>query len=398
VNAEIVMIGTELLLGQIVDSNAAHIGQVLAENGINIFQKTTVGDNQARITGVLEASLGRADAVLTSGGLGPTEDDLTRESVAQVFGRKLEYREELYDTLVERFAFLRRPFPENNKKQCYVPEGAVVIDNPHGTAPGFRVGDERGHIICMPGVPFELKAMLRNHVVPFLSQTFGLKGVLQYRVLKVCGVGESRVDEMIGDLMATQANPTIGVLANPEWVRIRIAARADTAQEAQSMIDEVDARVRERLPGLVMGVDDDTLEGVVDELLTERGWTLAVAETLTGGMIGQRLVAAKARSFKGGKSFPVDEFETTDPNEAAVQLADEVRKELNADCGIAIVTNLATTTAVGALVTPEGGEEWGSGFPTISPVIQTRAAVMALERLRRNLTHYEPLSARRPDA
>lgn len=390
------MIGTELLLGQIVDSNAAHIGQVLAENGINIFQKTTVGDNQPRITGVLTASLERADAVLTSGGLGPTEDDLTRDSVAQVFGRKLEYHEALYDTLVERFSFLRRPFPENNKKQCYIPEGAVVIDNPNGTAPGFRVGDERGHIICMPGVPFELKAMLRDHVVPFLTDTFEITGVLQYRVLKVCGVGESRVDEMIGDLMANQSNPTVGVLANAEWVRIRIAARADTAEEAQAMIDVVDAQVRDRLPGLVMGIDSDTLEGVVDKLLIERGWTLAVVETLTGGMIGQRLVAANAKSFKGGKSFPVDAFEMDDPNSAAVQLAEEVRDELHADCGIAVVTDLGSSTAVGALVTPDGGEEWGSGFPVISPVIQTRAAVLALEKLRRMLTRYDRLHPDKP--
>ncbi len=390
-NTEIVMIGTELLLGQIVDSNAAHIGKVLAENGINIFQKTTVGDNQARIAGVLAASLERADAVLTSGGLGPTEDDLTRESVAQVFGRELEYHEALYDTLVERFAFFRRPFPENNKKQCYIPEGAVVIDNPNGTAPGFRVGDERGHIICMPGVPFELKAMLRDHVVPFLTETFGLSGVLQYRVLKVCGVGESRVDEMMGDLMAARSNPTLGVLANAEWVRIRIAARADTSEEAQAMIDEVDAEVRDRLPGLVMGVDDETLEGVVDGLLAERGWSLAVAETLTGGMIGQRMVAARATSFKGGRSYPLDAFTSADPNATAMQLAEDIRDELGADCGIAVVTDLETSTAVGALVTPDGGEEWGSGFPGISPVIQTRAAVMALEKLRRLLTRYDRL-------
>lgn len=390
------MIGTELLLGQIVDSNAAHIGQVLAENGINIYQKSTVGDNQSRITGVLEAALDRSDAVLTSGGLGPTEDDLTRESVAKVFGRGLEYHEALYDTLVERFSFLRRPFPENNKKQCYIPEGAVVIDNPNGTAPGFRVGDDRGHILCMPGVPFELKAMLRDHVVPFLSDTFGISGVLQYRVLKVCGVGESRVDEMIGDLMANQSNPTVGVLANAEWVRIRIAARADTEEEAQALIDEVDVEVRKRLPGLVMGVDDETLEGVVDRLLMQRGWTLAVTETLTGGMIGQRLVAANAKSFKGGKSFPVDAFDMDNPGSAAVQLAEEVRDELRADCGIAVVTDLDSSTAVGALVTPDGGEEWGTGFPKISPIIQTRTAVMALEKLRRLLVRDERLSSGKP--
>jgi len=154
------------------------------------------------------------------------------------------------------------------------------------------------------------------------------------------------------------------------------------------MIDEVDAKVRERLPGLVMGVDDDTLEGVVDNLLMERGWTLAVAETLTGGMIAQRLVANKAASFKGGRTYPIDAFQNGDANAAARELAEHVRNECGADCGMAVVTDLSTTTAVGALVTPDHQHEWGSGFPTISPVIQTRGSVLALEKLRRILTGY----------
>ena len=206
-DVEIVMIGTELLLGQIVDTNATHMGQVLAEYGINLYQKTTVGDNPARIKRVLEAALERSDAVLTSGGLGPTEDDITRECVAEVTGRPLEYRQELYDRLVARFARVGRTLTENNKKQAYAPRGSIAVENPNGTAPGLIVEDPRGLVICMPGVPRELHAMLAEHVIPFLRERFDLEGLVHYRVLKVCGIGESRVDSAIGDLITSLDNP-----------------------------------------------------------------------------------------------------------------------------------------------------------------------------------------------
>ncbi|MDZ4861306.1 MAG: CinA family nicotinamide mononucleotide deamidase-related protein [Candidatus Hydrogenedentes bacterium] len=384
-NAEIVMIGTELLLGHLVDSNAAHVGKVLAENGIGLYQKTTVGDNRARIAKVLEAALARADVVLTSGGLGPTEDDLTREAVSDVFGKPLEFRQEVWDDVVERFAFIRRPVSENNKKQALAPQGATIIPNPNGTAPGIRCGDDRGEVICMPGVPHELYAMLQDSVIPYLREKHGLPDAIHHRVLKVCGVGESWVDSKMGDLMASLSNPQIGVLASAESVRIRISARADTIEEANRMIDEVDAQVRARMPGLVMGVNDDTLEGVLDALFAKRGWTLGISETFTGGMIAQRLVAAGAKFFAGCVVHAVERRPQLIGKDMAEASAVFARETFDAECGLGMITDADSKTVYGAFITPNGDSQWDMGYPKLDPLMQTRGAVHCLERMRRHL-------------
>jgi nicotinamide-nucleotide amidase len=383
------MIGTELLLGHLVDSNAAHIGKVLAENGIGLYQKTTVGDNRQRIAKVLEAALDRADVVLTSGGLGPTEDDLTREAVSDVFGKPLEFRQEAWNQIAAIFAFIRRPVTDNNKKQALAPQGATLISNPNGTAPGLICGDARGEVICMPGVPRELYAMLEDSVIPYLREKYGMKGVIHHRVLKICGVGESWVDSKMGDLMATLSNPQIGVLASPESVRIRISAKADTVEEADRMIDDVDAQVRARMPGLIMGVDDDTLEGVVDALFKKRSWTVAITETFTGGHIAQRLIAAGATCFAGGAVEKLDRYAGQDMKHAAIEAAGHVRALYKADCGLALVTDPESKTVHAAFVTPTGATEWDTGYPRIDPTMQTRGAVLALERMRRFLAPVE---------
>ncbi|HRI89218.1 MAG TPA: CinA family nicotinamide mononucleotide deamidase-related protein [Candidatus Hydrogenedentes bacterium] len=385
-NAEIVMIGTELLLGQIVDSNATHIGRVLAENGIGLYQKTTVGDNRQRIAKVLELALERADVVLTSGGLGPTEDDLTREAVSDVFGRPLEFRQDVWDEVMERFAFVRRPVTENNKKQALAPEGARIITNPNGTAPGIICGDARGEIICMPGVPRELFAMLADSVIPYLREKHGMTGVIHQRVLKVCGVGESWVDSKMGDLMATLSNPQIGVLASAEWVRIRISAKADTIEDANRMIDEVDAKVRERMPGLIMGTNDDTIEGVLDALFAARGWRVAVSETFTGGMIAQRLTVARATCFAGALVEPIRHNSSTNGAHTAIEAARRACEAYQSECGLGVVTNPETSTVYGAFVAPDGVSEWELGYGKIDALMQTRTAVHCLERMRRYLT------------
>jgi nicotinamide-nucleotide amidase len=383
--AEIVMIGTELLLGQIVDTNATYIGKILAENGINLFQKTTVGDNRDRIVRVLDAGLDRADAILTSGGLGPTEDDLTRDCIAEVTGRPLEFRHDLYEQLAERFARVRRPMTENNKKQAYAPRGATAVPNPNGTAPGLIVEGGRGVIIAMPGVPTELHAMLADNVIPYLRERFELAGLLRYRVLKVCGIGESRVDAAIGDLLNSMDNPKVGLLASPDAVKIRISARANTLDEATALIDKADARIRERLPGLIMGVDDDTLEGVVDGLLTERGWSLAVGETHTGGMMAQRLTVAGAACFVGAVVRPTSHFAGRDCRSAAVEWAQAVRAQHSASAGLALVADLARRRAVAAFCSPGGTANWDVSFARPDELNQLRSVTICLERLRRYL-------------
>lgn len=385
VQAEIVMIGTELLLGQIEDTNATHIARVLADNGVNLYQKTTVGDNADRIHEALSSALSRSDIILCSGGLGPTQDDITRECVAAVFNRPLEYHEEIFELIESMFVRYRLRITENNKRQAMVPKGAMVIDNPNGTAPGLLVDDERGVVVCMPGVPRELKAMLEDSVLPFMKNKYGLTDTIHYRVLKVCGLGESSVDQAIGDLISDSQNPTVGVLATPLAVRIRIAAKGSSKAEANSLIDPVDAEVRKRLPGLIMGTDEDTIEGVVSNLLADRGWRMAVAETSSGGMIAQRLLAAGSTQFTGAQVVPPESISENDPSRATLELAEQVREEFGSDCGLAVLSDPLAGTTTAIFVHPDGQEEWTFGRPGRSEIMQARIATVSLEHLRRFL-------------
>jgi nicotinamide-nucleotide amidase len=381
--AEILMIGTELLIGQIVDTNASYIGQTLALHGVNLYQKSTVGDNFERLTRAFDQALDRADLIITSGGLGPTEDDLTREVIAALLGRPLELQPELLERLETIFNAFGRPMTENNKKQAYLPRGAKAIDNPNGTAPGLLVEDPRGTIICMPGVPHELKAMLHDQVLPYVKERFGIEGVLHSRILRVAGMGESRVDEAIGDLIKSSQNPTVGVLASIDVVRIRITAYAATEAAAKELIVPVEAEVRDRLQGRIYGVDDDSIEGVVDELLREKGWTLAVGETSTGGLIAQRLTAAACTQFRGGCIVPPAAF--NGPPMAADALAERARRETGADCGLGLAYDPDTKASHAILITPQGQSDWTTQWPRLDLHYQTRVGVTALEMVRRAL-------------
>lgn len=377
---EILMIGSELLLGQIVDTNASAMGRALAENGLNLFQKTTVGDNPERIRGALDEALNRADVVLTSGGLGPTEDDITRECIADLLGRPLEFRQDLYETLAARFARFRFVMTENNKKQACAPRGAVGIENPHGTAPGLIVEDPRGTIICMPGVPSELLPMLNEQVIPYLRQKFGVTAVIHSRVLNVCGIGESRVDALIGDLIKNQQNPTVGVLAYPDAVRVRITARAESVEAANTLIDGVDGEVRKRLPGLVMSTGDTPIEQVVDDLLNERGWSLAVGETNSGGMLARRLVTVRARSFAGGIVQP--EYAG---DGAMLNKAEAIRTQFGATCVLVMEPDAGERRTRVRFLFPGGSKEWNINYLYSDERSQLRIAVVAMEYVRRHL-------------
>lgn len=381
-NAELLMIGTELLLGQIQDTNASYMAQTLALHGINLYQKTTVGDNFERICAAMNGALDRADVVLCSGGLGPTEDDITRECVAEVTGRPLVYHEDLFESIKARFVHLRAKITGNNKKQAMLPEGAQLLENPYGTAPGILVDTPRGIIACMPGVPWELKPMLEERVLPYLRERFGITGVLHSRVLKVCGMGESRVDSLIGDLIVSGGNPTIGLLASPDAVRIRLTAKADTAGAAQALIAPLESQIRDRLPGLVMGADDDTLESVVDGLLASRGWNLAVLETGTGGALSERLTAAGGMQFAGARIVPSVPDATVDKG---LDLARSLLLECPARCGLLLLAKPAAKQTLALFVTPEGHVSWEIGLYGDSDVSRRRTAVVALEYVRRHL-------------
>ena len=292
-HAEIVMIGTELLLGEIVDTNANRLAKALREIGLNLFYKTTVGDNEARITEVLNQALDRSDVIITSGGIGPTVDDVTRQAVANATGRKLVYSSELEAQVAARFRSIGRKMAENNKRQAYIPEDALPLSNPAGTAPCFLSEDRRGRgvVISLPGVPRELEYMLSKKVVPLLVERMGGAKVTKIRILRTCAVGESNVDRAIDDLMTT-TNPTVGLAAHAGQTDVRITARADTEAEADALIAPLEAEVRQRLGVAVYGVEKETVPEVIGRLLTKKNIRLGVIDTLSGGLLTQDLIDA----------------------------------------------------------------------------------------------------------
>jgi nicotinamide-nucleotide amidase len=292
-HAEIVMIGTELLLGELVDTNANKLAKALREIGLDLYYKTTVGDNEARITEVLNLALDRSDVVITSGGIGPTVDDMTRQAVANATGRKLIYSHDLEAQIEARFRSFGREMAENNKRQAYIPEGALPLSNPVGTAPCFACEDIRGRgvVISLPGVPRELEYMLRKKVIPLLVERMGGAKVTKIRVLRTCAVGESNVDRVIADLM-TSKNPTIGLAAHAGQTDVRITAKADTQAQADALIAPIEAEVRHRLGVAVYGVEKETVPEVIGRLLSKNNLHLGVVDTLTGGLLVRALIDA----------------------------------------------------------------------------------------------------------
>ncbi len=292
-HAEIVMIGSELLLGELVDTNANRLAVALRNIGLDLYYKTTVGDNEGRITDVLNLALDRSDVVITSGGIGPTVDDVTRQAAANATGRRLVYSRELEAEIAERFRSFGRKMAENNRRQAYLPEGAAALTNPVGTAPCFLSEDVngRGCIISLPGVPRELQHMLDNTVVPLLVERIGDIKVTRVRVLRTCAVGESNIDRGIGDLMIG-GNPTVGLAAHSGQTDVRITAKADSEDEADALIDEMETELRKRLGIAIYGAGKETVAEVVGSLLADRSLKLGIADTLTGGQIARDLTEA----------------------------------------------------------------------------------------------------------
>ena len=338
-HAEIVMIGTELLLGELVDTNANRLAKALREIGLDIYYKTTVGDNEARITEVLNLALDRSDVIITSGGIGPTVDDVTRQAVANATGRKLIYSTVLEAQIAERFRSFGRQMAENNKRQAYIPQGALPLTNPAGTAPCFLSADMRGRgfIISLPGVPRELEYMMKNKVVPLLVEKMGGAKVTKIRILRTCAVGESNVDRTIGDLMTTK-NPTIGLAAHAGQTDVRITAKADTQEQADALIAAFEAEVRQRLGVAIYGVEKETVPEVIGQLLSKKKLKLGVIDTLTGGLLTRKftdagfsnLIPADLHSIdvsaamqKAGLASQADE-RTTDYHSLAMSLAEYV--------------------------------------------------------------------------
>ena len=306
-HAEIIATGSELLLGEVVDTNSTYLARQLREMGLNLYFKTVVGDNEQRLAEALTIALRRSDVIITTGGLGPTIDDVTRPAVARALGRALVFRADLLEQIQARFRAYGVPMGDNNRRQAYVPDGATPIENPVGTAPAFSVEHDGRLIISLPGVPRELEYLIEHAVRPYLIERLKLTDVIVVRTLRTVGAGESRIDEALGDL-ETAANPTVGLSAKAGQVDIRIAAKAATRAEAEALNAALENTVRERVGQFIFGADAETLESVVAHALSDRALTLASVECGTGGLLSERLSTLGAM-FRGGltvSDLPLD--------------------------------------------------------------------------------------------
>ena len=347
----VVAIGTELLLGQIIDTNSSWLGEQLAAAGIDSLFQVKVGDNLGRIVATLKSTLNDADAVIICGGLGPTHDDITREAIAEIMGVELELNDEVALVIEEMFTARGRKMPQNNLRQAMVPRGAKIIDQRRGTAPGLicPVGDKV--MYAVPGVPFELFEMFERAILPDLLMRSGEASVIKSRVLRTWGESESGLNERLVEVideLEKVGNPTLAFLASGwEGIKVRLTAKAHTAQEAIALIDIWDAKVRAKVGDLVFGVHQQTMESVLFDILREKKLTLGVAESVTGGLVAGRLTAVVGASdvFRGGiVSYASDvKFDvlgvTPGPvvsEAAAKEMAVGVRKALGSDIGLAL--------------------------------------------------------------
>ena len=368
-SAEIITIGTEILLGEIVDTNTRYLARNLRGLGIDLYRTITIGDNEERIASAIRESMERADIVITTGGLGPTIDDPTRDAVAKAMGVETEFREDLWQQVVATIARYGRTPSENQKRQAYVPKGALGILNPVGTAPCFIVETPRNAIISLPGVPNEMEHVLHESIIPYLQNRFNLNEIIKVRVLHCSGLGEGMIDEKISDLEML-SNPTVGLAAHTGVVDVRIVAKAKSESEANIMIAEIESQVRERLGNVVFGADEDKLEEVTLDLIARRGWTLTAVESGLDGILARTLRVPHTASF---------------PNltaDALMQTLRSAQAESQADIALGVSVYSEDRSAEMAMITP-GGEKTHHityGGPTRS--LQYWAMNLALNWLR----------------
>jgi len=398
-NCEIITIGSELLHGKIIDTNASYIARTLNSIGFNIAFHTTVGDISTQIKDVLFQAKERTDLVITTGGIGPTEDDLTREVIADLVGVPLIFKKELMDQIESIFKRIGYSMPENNRKQAFIPDGANPIPNEMGTAPGFIIEKESKVIIALPGVPKELKYLLNKKVVPYLKKRFHLdQELISSKTLKVTGIGESKVDTQIKDLIKENSNPAIGILASPGDISITITAWAKGERKAEALIRPIEQEIRLRLGINIYGINEDTLHGVVTNLLNKRGETLSILETFSGGELTGRLQGSllsplhesivigkkeQLLSFlnKKGRGLEINK-ETTE------SLAKKIKREGNSSIGLALLGTLKAAERgynvdAHVVVSGEnvnGSYDWKMGGDI--PTLQNRSAIIALNTLR----------------
>ena len=408
--AELIAVGTELLLGNIANTDAQMISQGLSQLGINVYYHTVVGDNPQRVRQAVDIARGRADILITTGGLGPTCDDLTKVAVAQAFGKELVYHEPSAQRIRERFAQRGTPVTENNFQQAMVPEGCTVLDNDWGTAPGVAFQADGTHVLMLPGPPRECAMMFRHRALPYLQQL--ADGVIASRTVKTFGIGESAAEALLRDLMNALHNPTLAPYAKPTGTELRITAHAPTREEALLLIAPVEEQVKAILGDKVIGVDVDSLEEVCFALLKDRGLTVGTAESCTGGLLAKLLTDLPGSSavFRGGVvsytngvkagllGVPqdlLDRYGAVSP-----QVAEAMARGAKASLGCDIA--LSTTGVAGPDADDRGnpiglvylGLAWGDqcrvtefrAGPVERERVRRQAAQTALDLLRRHLT------------
>ncbi|MFN3420226.1 MAG: competence/damage-inducible protein A [Armatimonadota bacterium] len=407
--AEIISVGTELLLGQIVDTNAVYLSQQLAKLGIDLYRRSTVGDNRQRIADAVREALSRADLVLMTGGLGPTPDDVTAAGISDAFGVQLVRHPEAESWLID--LLLKRGITPSQTllKQADLPEGSDWLPNPVGTAPGIWMEKEGKIVVAMPGVPAEMEAMFEREVVPRLQRRTSGE-VLRWRILRFSGIGESALTDRLGELMQNQ-NPTLGTLVKPGEVWLRIAAKAQTEKEAETMLDEIEAKVRERIGEWLFAVGDEPIEVLVGERLKASGLTIATAESITGGLVCSTLINVPGSStyVRGGivaytdaakmhllgVPWEVLQREGAVSENCARWMASQVRVKLKAHIGVATTGYAGPTggepdkpigTVFIAISTPNGTKVERFQLRGTRQQIRERAAYLALVQVLRALS------------
>ncbi|MFL0194462.1 competence/damage-inducible protein A [Clostridium sp. WILCCON 0269] len=358
--AEILCVGTEILLGDIVNTNAQFISKELANLGIEVYHQSVVGDNPKRLLDELETGFKRSDIIITTGGLGPTQDDLTKETSAKFFNRELLLDEKALNDLREHFNRMGKSYSEgNNIKQAYFPKDSTIFPNPHGTAPGCAIEDKGKILIVLPGPPRETKPMFQDYVIPLLKKYS--KGTIKSKILRIYGMGESVMAERVSEFIEKSVNPTVAPYAKEEDIILRITARANTESEALNLIKPVEIELKKSLGINIYGEDNVTMEEVLGRLLIDKGYTLSSAESCTGGLIAAKLINYPGISavFKEGvvayhneakinrlgvKKDTLDKYGAVSP-EVAKEMALGIAKTANTDIGI-------STTGIAG---PEGG-------------------------------------------
>ena len=409
--AELIAVGTELLLGNIANTDAQMISQGLSALGITVHNHTVVGDNPERLAEALEIARKRADIIITTGGLGPTYDDLTKQTICKTFGRELELHQDILDEISRWFETkMGKKMPANNIQQAMLPVGCTVFDNPVGTAPGCAFQEGSVHVLMLPGPPFECRYMFENRAVPYLEKL--TDGVIVSHEIRIFGMGESSVEEKLYEPMTRLTNPTLAPYAKPNEVMLRATAKADTPEEAEAMLRPLVEQVKDMLGDVVYGVDVGSLEEVASALLKERKLTLSAAESCTGGLIAKRITDLPGASevFRGGvvsytngvKSGVLDVPEAALEEYGAVSepvaraMAEGCRRVCGSDLAVS-VTGVAGPdsdgrgTEVGtvfiALASPEGTicRKFSCGKGRGRDRVRTSAAQYAFDMIRRSL-------------